>query len=1315
MNSRCLRILLPFWLVAFSFTGLYSQLKMKLQLMPDGESYGVYVIAESWVNPTANTITASGQVTIVMPLDFQWSNVVNHHGNWISNAAVISPPDNVSVKYVSFGLQNDDPQIIFSPTTETLLFTFKNTGDCPDFLYLIDCGTPTESDPFCYPNSMQTNPGNDLAVFDFGNGTAVLYYFSDLYGQYAWDCHDADGDGIVNAHEDTNGNGVFDPGIDDSDLFDPNDPNGDGGLRLSLQLMPDGNSWGMYAKPVGSLAPTVNTTTNEGRIEVVAPLGFEIDSIVNHAGTWVHDTSLDGPLENLTRSYLGFTLIADDPPIQYHEDGPTLLFTIHRNGACPDSLNIIDEDTDPLVLACVPSQNNFCIFNKLNVTDEGVTPTAEYFYVGNYGTSSWSCHDNDGDGIPNAFEDTNGDGEFTPGGYETDLNDPCDPNFPISAELTYEGETVACADVLVDNAYLMVDVEATVISSYTIQYTDGLETFTINNYQIDDQIPVVSFGGAAYKLLSVSDEKGCSVDLGALGEEINILSEGPVVFTSQPTDITSCAGTALSVTADVENQGGGILSLRWQISCDDGATWTDVLNGSPIGFAGAATKTLSIANLSPAISGCQFRLSANTGQCETKFSDTAKIISEGPVSLIEQPTDVQVCAGEPACFSFSANNDGEGQMAYQWQVQVPGNGTWADVIDAVGITGSTTNTLCLDETTTVNGLIFRALVKTEHCSEVISNTASLATDGPVVIQSIPANLTVNAFENATFNANVVNQGGGAMQFQWQHSDDGINWTDMTDGLFGSNQISGTNTSFLVISPATGMDDYQFRLVVSTAICGEIFTPAATLQVNGTLLTIVEDLDEPLLESCGDEYVILVVKYDNTEGIPALMEWEASTDGINWSAVPNALPYQMNNQPDFSVQNRYIAVLAINGTTAQNGMIFRCRLTSSLGLTVESAATELAIAAPLSISLQPVGAAVCFNEGHTFSAVLSNGVGAEQYWSMSIDDGLTWVDLDDNSLTGFGGVFEDVETPNLHITFVAGLDGYLFRLVAQNGACAVVSHEVELEVEDSPACYPASNFVDYKLKLRPDGESWGVWIKATDGFQPTGYNLATSGRIVIAATAGFAYYDVKSQAGGEWKPGKYKLNAPETPGLSYYTFDLIPGQNVLNLQEGNEIMLFSFRKIGNCPNNIYLAHEFVPDGIEPNLFTGIDLGTVPPTNFALNDVYEVGAANCNGGQNYAVNPNNGQQGNGFAEGQSIQVKMTVFPNPATNWLDIRLPEMENIENASHSILATNGAIIKSFPANTFYQKIEIDELPTGLYFITLELDGKTMGRQKFIKK
>ncbi len=1297
MNAGYTRILLlSLLLTSFCFS-INAQIELKLQLMPDGESWGAYARPHPSINPSATTITASGQVTIVMPVDFEWNNLVDHSGKWVSNAAVASPPENVSAKYVSFGLIDDDPHITYIPGSETLLFTIKKVDDCPEFLYLIDCGTPNEADEFCFPNSLMTNPGNDMSVFDFSGGNASLYFFTDNYGEFAWSCHDSDGDGIVDAHEDTNGNGVFDPNEDASDLFDPNDPAGDGGLKLSLQLMPNGQSWGVFAKPSGGISPTVVTVTHEGRTEIVAPLGFEIDSITSHAGSWVHDTSVDGPQENQGRTYLGFTLMADDPPIPYNEGDETLLFTIHSSGACPDSLNIIDEETDPVALGCTPSQSNLCIFNTLNVTDYGTTPNTELYYTSSFSNAAWSCQDNDGDGIPNAFEDTNGDGIFNEDDDGSDLNDPCDPNHPLSANLTYEGETTLCAgDVL--NAYLMVDVEGPLSSAYTVQFSDGIETFTVNNYQIGEEIPVAVFGGATYQLLYVADANACPVS-GDLDGIIEIEKEGPISFTSQPVDVVACAGSAVYLEGLVENEGAGTVKYQWQKSCDNGVTWTDVTNGGVAEVNGSTTTKLAIDNLENDVSNCQFRLKAGTENCDAIYSDFAVLKSEGPLSIDAQPIDNQICVGDQACFTIEASNAGEGQVNYQWQAQLQGTADWFDLNDNIFISGSNTAQLCFNETTNVQGLNLRAVVKTAACGEVYSAFAVLELDGPLVVDADPVDLSVQQNEDAFFNANISNLAGGTANLQWEQSSDGVNWTDLADGDNGTNSIVGSNTTSLTISPANGLDGRQFRLVGSTVSCGELFTPAAHLTVNGQVLTVLSQPQDQTV--CAGSFALFTVSVQNSSNEATSYQWEYTNNGIDWVEVPENIVYIGTET----------ANLFVSDATGTDGYKFRCQITAGQFDPIISNSAKLEVAGPFGIETQAENAEVCFNEGHEFTVEIDNPSDLDYaiYWQMSDDDGDSWEAIENDSETGFGGIYEGTETENLNITSVEGLHGYQFRAIVDAGVCSTISDPVTLAVEDNPACYPSTDFVDYKLKLRPDGQSWGVWIKAVGDYTPSGYNKAISGRIVIAASAGFAYYDVKSQAAGTWLPGIYELNSPETPGISYYTFDLTAGNSNMTLTAGGEIMLFSFRKQGTCPAEIYLANEFVPVGLLPNEFSGIDLGLNPNVSFQLGEVYGADEADCNGGVNsFATNPNVGFE----LETASLSddYKMTVYPNPAGDWINVKLLSQIDAEVVTYSVIATNGAKLVTTKSN----RVQVADLPSGLYFIALELNGKIVSRQRFIK-
>ena len=72
-----------------------------------------------------------------------------------------------------------------------------------------------DDDPFnILPNSVGTNPGNDLSVIDIGTPGLPSYFYTGIYG-YAFSCDDSDLDGILDEVEDANHDGIVDAGETD--------------------------------------------------------------------------------------------------------------------------------------------------------------------------------------------------------------------------------------------------------------------------------------------------------------------------------------------------------------------------------------------------------------------------------------------------------------------------------------------------------------------------------------------------------------------------------------------------------------------------------------------------------------------------------------------------------------------------------------------------------------------------------------------------------------------------------------------------------------------------------------------------------------------------------------------------------------------------------------------------------------------------------------------------------------------------------------------------------------------------------------------
>ncbi|MBK8563215.1 MAG: T9SS type A sorting domain-containing protein [Saprospiraceae bacterium] len=408
------------WLVVLgllpSFLFSQSGLKFKLQLMPDGERWGVYVRPDDSINPsTGQTIVGSGQVTVVMPKDYQLSDFQNENGSWTALNAINSPMENPTKKYQSIGFNSEIIPIQFVTGQETLLFTFKNNGSCPDNIQLIS----NELDPFMFlPNSIGNFPGNEITVFDMI--TADVYEYAGNYATAAWDCHDNDSDGILNAHEDTNGNGVYDAGADASDLNSADMAGANNDIQFKLQLMPDGDYWGVYAQPSADADISQQTVTGTAQVTVVMPADYQWSSLTNVSGTWSAGGSINAPSFAPDKKYVSFGLMSDFPQIKFRPNQETLLFKFKREGDCPEDIHLYPSN------GLLPPDSQWNLGNDITTID--VLNFEIHGYGGNYAEMAWDCHDNDGDGVANALEDTNGNGVYDPNIDASDLNEVNPPS-----------------------------------------------------------------------------------------------------------------------------------------------------------------------------------------------------------------------------------------------------------------------------------------------------------------------------------------------------------------------------------------------------------------------------------------------------------------------------------------------------------------------------------------------------------------------------------------------------------------------------------------------------------------------------------------------------------------------------------------------------------------------------------------------------------------------------------------------------------------------------------------------------------------------
>ncbi|MEZ4957319.1 MAG: T9SS type A sorting domain-containing protein [Saprospiraceae bacterium] len=172
------RLLLSFCCILITCTA-FSQLKFNVKSMPDAGTYGVFVKPCGDLTPSANTITGSAQVTLVLPMGNDVASVSQYAGLWQQNATVSGPDEAPNKNYFSFGFLTDNPQIVLEAGKETLLFTFEINGSStsPELL-------DNEHDPFAaFPNSLNSNPGNEMSILDVAVNPIGYYYYAGNYSE----------------------------------------------------------------------------------------------------------------------------------------------------------------------------------------------------------------------------------------------------------------------------------------------------------------------------------------------------------------------------------------------------------------------------------------------------------------------------------------------------------------------------------------------------------------------------------------------------------------------------------------------------------------------------------------------------------------------------------------------------------------------------------------------------------------------------------------------------------------------------------------------------------------------------------------------------------------------------------------------------------------------------------------------------------------------------------------------------------------------------------------------------------------------------
>jgi len=1127
--------------MVLGFSSVKAQLEMKLQLMDD-DTWGVYVKPVG-VSPDSSTITGSGQVTIVMPSGFSWSGLTSVSGLWQENATVDGPTENPTMQYVSFGLLQAEPNypIYYQSGIETLLFTFNRDGACPDTLHLIDCGTPTESDPFCPPNSVNSNPGNDLQVIQFLPSLAY-YNYTDNYAPSAWSCHDCDGDGILNALEDTNGNGVFDVGVDSSAICDPCDPihvetadlnfvdgfdaicAGDvidtafmtvdivGGWPPYTVLLDNGTTvdsfFTYYSGDTIAVLPTVSTV-------------YTLQTVIDSFLCEIDPDSMSGSISIAVHGPISITSDpAPDPNIECSEDGTYFLASAANAGVD----GIIEYKWQISTTGIGGTYTDIDDGQPYDGTDTdslSISPTAG-LHGSYYRMKVWTAQ--------------------------------CDTVFSAAALLQVEGPisiTTDPVDYVVcdgsDAPFTSGGANAGAVGTlqYQWQINDGVNGWL--DVPSGNEPAGVTYSNATTVNMTINN-----VDVGMDGWQVRLAVytntcnrqvsnaatidvEGPLTVTNHPDDISNCAGNEVFFICDYTNPGGGISSTFWQVN--DGSGWVNISNVSGVytgvtdtDTSSVATDTLAISNVL-GLDGNQYRLSISSGTCSTVYSNGATLEVSGNVTFSQEPPaiPINVCAGNDTIIVACASIP-QGDFHFYWEYSTDNGATWDSL--AIGASGgiysqssngavmsSGCDTLTITDATGLQYYWYRAVASATDCSDLPSTEARLIVEGPLSVNTNPTDTSICSGDPVQFTALIDNAGDTStvLQYQWQFSADDVNWFDATGGLY-----SGENTNTLVVLDVSGLHQMHFRMQTTTNDCGYIYTTSAQLLVEGPITVTSNPLDVTL---CYNDGTTFTSTADPGNSGTLLYQWQVSSDGVNYTDIGAAT--------DGGVYSGYnTTTLSISNVAGLYDRSYRLSFSTSECSQVVSSSAKLNIQGPVSITTQPVDARECSGDDVYFQVFVNDaspdfaGDTTQLIYQWQENDGSGWTDLA-NGLTVDGGDGVNGTTSSFITVFeTAGRDNNQFRVLIWTDYCDTLTSDAATLYIEGPLSFTTMpvdtaqcegngvSFTSVAVNAGLATISYNWQLSADDGV--TWSNLSNGGDYTItgATTTTIAYDTVGYDLNGD---------------------------------------------------------------------------------------------------------------------------------------------------------------------------------------------------------
>ncbi len=348
-----------------------------------------------------------------------------------------------------------------------------------------------------------------------------------------------------------------------------------------------------------------------------------------------------------------------------------------------------------------------------------------------------------------------------------------------------------------------------------------------------------------------------------------------LTFTTAPTVQTSPVSTPICEDANTTLSGTikDATSYYWEVSTDNGGTWTTVAASSV--YSTVTTSTLTFTKVPLSYNTYQYRL-VGVGACTPDAVSSATIltVNEKP-KVVNISSITPVCEGATATYTTTATGT---SLSFQWKVSTDNGVTFNNIaVGAPYTVTSTANSSTLDIVTSTSLNTYKyQLEVTGTCSpKAVSNDVLLTVNSNPTVTS-PADVTM--CENATKTMSVT-LGGTGVGAQWQ-IDNGTGYVDIiADATF-----SGVTSNTLTIkNPATSLNGAKFQ-VVAKGTCnnttGVTSANFATLTINTVPVISLQPKNKTVCEGSATGFGVTAT------GTGLTYKWEVNT-GSGFTSISGA--------------------------------------------------------------------------------------------------------------------------------------------------------------------------------------------------------------------------------------------------------------------------------------------------------------------------------------------------------------------------------------------------------------------------------------------